>query len=95
MQLFSNFYELYCYISNFIHNDQFLANFEMSELAFFNEHVHLNFWLIVSSKIERQWLSLKFNLNITRYQKNDVAIFLHAISDIYKVSNERCSIKIF
>ena len=30
-QLFSNFYELYCEVSNFIYNNQFLANFEMSQ----------------------------------------------------------------
>ena len=31
MQLSSNFYELHCYVSNFIHNNQFLGNFEMSQ----------------------------------------------------------------
>ena len=31
MQLSSNVYELHCHISNFICNNQFLANFEMSQ----------------------------------------------------------------
>ena len=35
MQLSSNFYELQCYISNFIYNNQFLANVEMSQSLLF------------------------------------------------------------
>ena len=31
MQLSSNFYKLHCYMSNCIFNNQFLANFEMSQ----------------------------------------------------------------
>ena len=41
MQLSSNFYELHYYVSNFINNNQFLTNFEMSQLAFFIEHAHM------------------------------------------------------
>ena len=31
MQLSYNFYELYSYVYNFIYNNHFLANFEMSQ----------------------------------------------------------------
>ena len=31
MQLSSSFYDPHCYVSEFIHNNQFLANFEMSQ----------------------------------------------------------------
>ena len=32
-------------------------------------------------KIEQQQLSLKFSLNITKYQQNAAAIFIYTISD--------------
>ena len=35
MQLSSNFYDLHCYGSDFIYNNQFLANFEMSQSLHF------------------------------------------------------------
>ena len=40
MQLSSKFYKLHCYVSNFIYNNQFLANFEMSQKYLW---VHLMF----------------------------------------------------
>ena len=41
MQLSNNFYELYCYGSNFVYNNQFLANFEMSESLPFSMNMSL------------------------------------------------------
>ena len=41
MQLPSNFNELHCQVSNFIYNNQFLANFGKSQFVFFNEHDHI------------------------------------------------------
>ena len=45
MQLASNCYELHCYVSNFIYNNHFLANFEMSQSLPFIMNMFLsNFW---------------------------------------------------
>ena len=42
MQLSNNVYELHCYVSNFVYNNQFLAKFEMSQSLPFlmNMYVH-------------------------------------------------------
>ena len=53
------------------------------------------FSLVAGPTIERQQLSLKFTLNITRYQKNTAAVFMYTISRIMsdKKSRTRAQMK--
>ena len=62
MQLSSNFYELHCYVSNSIYNNQFLANFEMSQsLAFLmNMSIREKFLFVIVENIPQLLCMMAF-----------------------------------
>ena len=56
MQLSNNFYEMHCYVYNFISNNQFLANFEMSQSLPFLTNMPLSVACGTFGKLESRTL---------------------------------------
>ena len=99
MQLSNNFYELHCYISDFIYNSQFFANFECLRACIFkwtcligscsNENL---FFLAVLKLDMKDWIqqrnwndgkNLSYNINLLYIYEHCLVMLLFYMDNIY------------